>query len=140
MGHTAETDEAIERTIILTFVEKAVQERLLAFVGKPRARDKLRRELLDPRRMSQGFITTVPATLQTTDGIWGLLAKPRPPADCYLVSENVAWDASRMPLRQALDLVVGSGWSTLVCCHPERLLYFEGEAPGLRAILSTGPR
>ena len=45
-----------------------------------------------------------------------------------------------MSLRAALDLVVGGGWKTLVRCDPERLLYFEGEALGLRAILAAGPR
>jgi len=83
-----EIDETTDRTIVSTFVEKSARERLLAFIGKPRARGKLRRELLDLRRMNQGVITTVPAALQSAHGIGGLLAKSRPPADCYLVSEN----------------------------------------------------
>jgi len=129
--------QSVERTIVSTFVEKARRERLLALVEKPRARDKLRRELLDLSRMDVRLVALVPRGAQTSAGIRTLLAKAGAPAHCYIVSENPDWDASRMPLAEALDLVVGAGWVTLVCCRPEGLLYFEGEAPGLRAILSA---
>src|SRR5258708_34624887 len=129
-------DSETERVIGSTFGGKAGQARLLDFIAKPGVRVKLRRELLDLRRMNPRLVAEVPLGSQTSAGIRGLLARSQAPEDCYLISENADWDGARMALNEALDLVVGAGWSTLVSCRPDRLLYYEGERRS-RAILSV---
>jgi hypothetical protein len=127
---------AIERSLIAAFVAKDRQERLLNLVGRRGAREKFRRELLDLSRMESRFVRRIAATDQNTGAIHQLLIKAGAPADCHVVSENPDWDEGRMPLKQALDRVVGAQFATLVVCRPESLLYYEGEAVGSRAILS----
>jgi hypothetical protein len=133
-----EDRDSLERTIVSTFVRKEYQPRALAFVGNPRKREKLLHELTDLRRLDGRFFTHVPSSLQTSAGIYDLLAKAHAPADCYLISENRDWDGTRRPLAQALALVIGQGFATLLACRPDSLAYYEGEAPSLRVILSTG--
>jgi hypothetical protein len=140
VGHTALVIDAetTERTIITSFVDKRRQERLLGFVGNPRARGKLREELVDLSRMNQRFIIPIPPSLQGSTQTRQLLTKMGAPPECYLICEKSAWDGVRMPLEKALGLIVASGWKALVSCRPDSLLYYEGEAPGLRVILSPG--
>jgi hypothetical protein len=134
-----EDPEATERLIIGSFVPHDRRDRLLGFIGNPRARDKVRRELLDLRRLEQQFVVPIPPVSQTSAEIRRLLEQAGAPARCYVISENPDWDALWMPLADALDSAVGSGWSTLVSCRPDALLFHEGEIAAQRAILSKQP-
>ena len=120
-----------------TFVREEYQARALAFVGNPRKRGKLLHELTDLRRLDDRLFAHVPPSLQTSAKIYELLAKARAPSDCYLISEKRDWDGTRKPLAQAVSLIVGQGFVTLLVCRPDGLAYYEGEAPNLRVILST---
>jgi hypothetical protein len=133
----AESDQAVERTLVATFIEKSYRERLLGMIGKPRARPKLRRELLDAARFDTRFIVPIPPYVHTDAAILDLLRQRGAPPECYMVSERGRWDGSRLSLPEALGLVIGSGWRTLVACRPESLVYYEGEALKARIVLAT---
>ena len=140
-----ESDQEVERCLVRAFIEKSYRERLLGMIGKPRARPKLRRELLDVARFDARCIVPIPSYMHTDAAILELLRQRGAPPECYMVSEKGGWDASRLPLPTALGLVIGSGWRTLVACRPESLVYYEGEALKSRIILaaavpSTGGR
>lgn len=62
------------------------------------------------------------------------------PTTCYLISENGEWDGKTMNLGEALRLVVGYSYGTLISCKPGVLGYFEGEGPGERFILQKHPK
>jgi hypothetical protein len=55
---------------------------------------------------------------------------------CHVISESPAIDGSRLPLPEALGVVVGFGLGTLLSCVPGKLAYFEGEGPSDRCILA----
>jgi hypothetical protein len=56
-------------------------------------------------------------------------------ATCYVISEAAGLDAKRLPLREALDRVIGYGMGTLLSCVPGKLAFYEGEGPSDRCIL-----
>jgi hypothetical protein len=56
------------------------------------------------------------------------------PEQCCVVSESVGLDARTLPLKEALELIIGMSTGTLVSCIPGRLGYFEGEDTGERFI------
>jgi hypothetical protein len=56
------------------------------------------------------------------------------------VSEDPDIDGKRLPLDEALLLVVGAGNGTLLSCVPGLLAYYEGEGPGDRFLLARKPK
>ena len=49
------------------------------------------------------------------------------PAKCYVLAANSDLDAREMPLREALDAIIGMGDGAFVSCIPGRLGFFEYE-------------
>src|SRR6266550_7663490 len=69
----------------------------------------------------------------------GAVAEEWCPGLCWLVSERSDWDGRQMPLAEALEAVVGTGFGTIISCIPGRLGYFEGEMPRDRNLLQHRP-
>jgi hypothetical protein len=133
----AVSDQEVERRLVDTFIEKSYRERLRGMIGKPRLRPKLTRELLDVARFDARFVVPIPPHMQTDAAILELLRQRGAPPECHMVSEKGAWDASRVSLPEALGLVIGRGFRTLVACRPESLVYYEGEAMNERIVLAA---
>ncbi len=126
-------EEAFVRAFILT--EK--QERYLELLASPRRRhgflDRLNHHLdYDP-----ALATHVPAFDQTASCIGRLLRQRGAPEICHTISSHREWDGQELPLRQALDLIVGFSMGTVLCCVPGKLAYYEAEDLSRRYILST---
>jgi hypothetical protein len=133
-------DQGVEQTVVSTFVEKSYRMRLLGMIGSPRTRSKMVRELVDLRRFDNRFVFPIPHGFQASREINKLLRDRGAPAECYIISENTDWDATHRPLAEAISLVVGAGWTSLIVCRPDRLLYYEGEALRARYVLAAPGR
>ncbi len=57
------------------------------------------------------------------------------PSECYVLSAGWEEGARSVPLRDALNEVVGSSFGTIVSCIHGKLGYYEGEDPGHRKLL-----
>lgn len=68
------------------------------------------------------------------DRIDTLLRERGAPDECRVMSPTASLDGRTMPLREALESVVGRK-AALVICVPGTLAYWEGEPPSLRQIL-----
>jgi hypothetical protein len=84
----------------------------------------------DPR-----WVTPVPVAEQDAGAIERILRSLGAPDDCHVLCGAGGVDGKDLPLRNALDLVVGSICGTLVICIPGRLAYHEGEERHDRNIL-----
>ncbi len=129
-----------EEQLIHAFVLPERQDRLLALLSSPKQRRKLTAGLAHFRALDPRFATQIAPAEQDAATIEGLLRKRGAQEICHVLSENSALDARELPLREALQAVVGRGMGTFLSCIPGRLGYFESEEPGERYILErTAP-
>jgi hypothetical protein len=126
-----------EQAMVKAFIVTRKQQRWLDFLSKPKRRKDILRTLPHLKDLDERFLLRVPAP-QSTSVILEMLEQRRAPEQCYVVSESAGLDARTLPLKQALQLIVGMSAGTLVSCIPGRLGYFEGEASGERFILQRG--
>ena len=125
-----------EEPLINSFVLRERRERMLEFHSNPKRRAKATAALahfadLDPR-----WVVALRSDEQTPSAIERTLRQLGAGDLCHVVSENHAIDGKRLPLKSALDQVVGQGMGTLLSCVPGVLAYFEGEGPSERCILA----
>jgi len=76
-----------------------------------------------------------PSDEQTPSRLAALLRARGAPEECVLLAEDAALDGRRLPLAEALSMVVGRGMGAFLSCIPGRLAFYEGEEPGQRYIL-----
>jgi hypothetical protein len=81
-------------------------------------------------------MTAVAPDRQTCRAISSLLRANGAGDTCLVISENSAFDCRRMPLDEALDLVMGTNSGSILSCVPGRLAYYEGEEPSDRCIFA----
>lgn len=129
-----------EELLIRSFVIPARRERFAQLLANPKRRAKATEALahfggLDPR-----WIVALPGESQNPAAVERELRRRGAGDSCHLVSESRELDGRRLPLRSALDLVVGRGMGTLIPCVPGRLGYFEGEGPSERCSLARPTR
>ena len=118
------------------FVARRQRRRITALMeAGDRGRPKLRLLLAHAIELDERHAVRCPPRDQTPEGLERLLAGLGAAADCYVLSESPDLDGRTMPLRAALDAVVGRGFGAFVSCAPGRLGYFEAEGPGERYLL-----
>jgi len=127
--------EVHEAAFVRAFVILAKQGRLLELLPNRKGRESILRTLYHFRDLDLRFARQITPSEQSPEGIETLLLKLGAPHECYLVSDNRNLDARTMPLRSALEEIVGTGGGTLLSCIPGQLGYFEGEAKGDRWLL-----
>lgn len=121
-------------SIVAAFVREPRQERYLELLKNERGRRKIRNELAHFTNFSPQAIVHIPAEKQTPPLIERLLLGFGASRHCSIFSELEDCDASDIPLRDALDAVVGRGIGAIISCGPS-LAYYESEDPGIRFIL-----
>lgn len=135
------TSTDIEKQIIEAFVVPSKRARFLEGLANPKKRPKTLDRLyhhiddLDSRYRWQ-----VPSGEQSSAEILANLKARGAPDECYIVSCWDKFDQQTMPLRDALEGVVGYGMGTIISCIPGRLAYYEAEEPGQRFILERATR
>jgi hypothetical protein len=121
----------VEEEMLSAFVLPAKADRYKELLATKKGRLKVVGELdhfrdLDPRSCRKI------ADRGTYVTILGRLADLGAPDVCHVISSNPEIDGRDMPLREALQVTVGSRFGTFISCVPGRLAYYESEEPNER--------
>lgn len=137
---TSDVAMSPDEQLIRAFVLPERQDRLLALLSGTKQRRKLAASLAHFHALDPRFATRIAPGQQNAAAIEVLLRDRGAPEFCQVISEDPALDARELPLRDALQVVVGRGMGTFLSCIPGRLGYFESEEPGERYLLErTAP-
>ena len=131
------TDLEHSSAIVRAFIVPERRERYLSLLSSARGREKLRHALAHLRDLDPRCTRELPKGVHTPAQIAALLRAKGAPGECVLLAEDVALDGRRLPLDDALDVVIGRGMGTFISCVPGRLGFYEGEGPGVRYVLET---
>jgi hypothetical protein len=123
------------QSIITAFIRPERAPRYLSLLANRNGREKLRGKLAHFADLNPRFAQPVTGSEGTPQALERILKAKGAPERCYCLSENVELDDQELPLRSALERVIGSGMGTFLSCLPGRLAYFEGEEPGERYVL-----
>ena len=129
------TAEKHEKRFIVNLVVPTKRQRFLDFVRNDKHRRKFLAELDHPDFIERRYVIPIPPNLQTANDIARMLGDRQAPLECYLISNSRRMDRCFIDLLTALDMVIGSGFGTVISCLPGKLVYFEGEGPGDRFLL-----
>ena len=122
-------------TLIRAFIAPPRQERYLSLLTSVRGRDKLRARLAHLRDLDERFVCSPPSNEQSPSALASILRRHGAPEECVLLAEDPLLDGRRLPLTEALEMVVGRGMGALLSCIPGRLAFYESEEPKQRFIL-----
>jgi hypothetical protein len=137
MQRDFESDEDHASALIRAFVAPARRERYLKLLATPRGRAKVRAALAHFPDLDRRKAHLLPAVDHTPERLAERLRDLGAPPECVLLAEDPALDGCRLPLEQALRVVVGGGMGAFVSCIPGRLAYFEGEYASERYLLKA---
>ena len=115
-----------------TFTDPSKRERYEVLLSSEKGRMKVRSSLDHFGDLDLRYCKKLAGAEQRQTRISELLRGLGAPHDCYVISSNSEVDGKELQLDDALDLVVGRGCGTFVCCVPGALAYFEGESAGER--------
>jgi hypothetical protein len=125
-----------ERTFFLNLSSPNVKKRIIGMLEKPEKRKKFRALLPHSTIFDSRWVCNIPKNKQCPDGIYRMLRDKNAPDDCHMISSCGEIEGVDMPLREALERVVGQLLGgTVIICIAESLGYFEGEEYGDRYIL-----
>ena len=125
-----------EEALIAAFIVRERRERMVTLLRNPKRRAKATASLAHFRDLDQRWVVPIPSEAQTPSAIEAALRRRGAGDLCHVISEDAAIDGKQLPLRSALDLVVGTGFGSLLSCVAGALAYFEGEGPSERCILA----
>jgi len=128
--HIAHENELINRLII-----RDKRERISSLLKSKKGRTKLRRDLAHNFIFDSRYSSKIPVNTQTTNLIYDSLRGHNAPDECYLISENSKLDGKFISLKEAIDLVIGLGFGSIISCIPGKLVYYEGEEMNQRYII-----
>jgi hypothetical protein len=123
---------------LAAFLRPDRRARFRRLLVSPKGRKKLRLRLAHFPDLAAGACHEIPASRQTPLGIEAMLVAEGAPPVCFIVSESTDLDGRDLPLKEALEAVIGRGMGSLLSCVPGRLGYYEGEEAGNRCILRRG--
>jgi hypothetical protein len=125
-----------EEAFVRSFIFPDKQARYLEMLVSPKRRNGFLDRLNHHLDYDPSFANRVPPNQQTAGNIELLLRKHGAPEICHTISSLKKWDGLELPLREALELVVGYNIGTVLCCISGRLAYYESEDISERYILS----
>jgi hypothetical protein len=123
-----------EEDFVRAFIVPEKQERYLALLSSPKRRHGFLDRLNHNADYDAQFASHVPPSQQSAAAIERLLRQRGAPDICHTISSHAAWDGRDLPLREALDLIVGFSMGSVLSCIPGRLAYYEAEDLGARYI------
>jgi hypothetical protein len=116
-----------EEQTIRSFVSRQKRERYLSFVSRPQTRTKFTHALAHFRDIDSRYKIPIPPSKQSPNGIARILEAKGAASLCYVISEHPGLDARELPLKEALETIVGRGMGTIISCIPGRLAFIETE-------------
>jgi hypothetical protein len=129
-----------EQAFVRAFVVADKQERYLAKLGSNRHRKEFLSRLHHNLDYAPKFVTRIPPAEQNALRILERLRKLGAPAQCYAIAADIKFDARELPLKEALDAVVGMGSGIVLSCVPGVLAYYESEEVNGRFVFSRAQR
>jgi hypothetical protein len=112
---------------IRAFVVPQKRDRYVDTVSNEKRRKKFIAELSHFGDFDSRWIVQITPSSQNPKDILGMLQKRGATATCHAISEFKELDRQEIPLKDALDKIVGYQMGTILCCLPGRLAYFESE-------------
>ncbi|MDP9422722.1 MAG: hypothetical protein M3Q19_07805 [Pseudomonadota bacterium] len=112
----------------LAFLEEPSRRRLqtLLELGEKRRRDV--QELLHHSvRLDPRYRQHLTGSDAFSGPVEALLKKRGAPSNCYVLAADSHLDGREMPLREALEAIIGMGNGAFVSCIPGRLGFYEYE-------------
>lgn len=112
----------------LAFLEEPSRRRMqtLLELGEKRRRDV--RELLHHSvRLDPRYRQHLTGSDAFSGPVEAILKKRGAPSTCYVLAANSDLDGRELPLREALEAIIGMGDGAFVSCIPGRLGFFEYE-------------
>ena len=112
----------------LAFLAEPTKRRMetLLDLGEKRRRDV--RDLLDHSvRFDPRFSRHLTGNDAFAGPVEAMLLKAGAPSSCYVLAADSDIDGREMPLREALDAIIGMGDGAFVSCIPGQLGFFEYE-------------
>jgi hypothetical protein len=125
----------VEQALVRAFILPERRSRWLELLASRKGRGRLMKALAHEVPLDPRFAHLLPSGQQSSMKIETILLSKGAPSTCYVMSEWSELDGREMPLREALNDVVGHGMGTFLSCLPGRLGYFEFEDPRQRYIL-----
>lgn len=125
-----------EATLISTFVNPTKRKHLIEVLANPKRRHRATAELAHFHDLDPSTVVPLEDAAQTSAAIESALRTRGAGENCHVISENRAIDGKTLPLKSALDKVVGQGMGTLLSCVPGELAYYESAGPSDRCILA----
>jgi hypothetical protein len=125
-----------EATLISTFVNPIKRKHLIEILANPKRRHRATATLAHFNDLDPSTVVRLEGTAHTPSAIESALRSRGAADTCHVISENRAIDGKHLPLKVALEKVVGQGMGTLLSCVPGELGYYEGEGPSDRCILA----
>ncbi|MFN2466865.1 MAG: hypothetical protein ABR521_01855 [Gaiellaceae bacterium] len=111
------------------FLKTGSSSRYVQLSKTPRGREKWVQGLahFDPSNLEERFARPLPDAARTAATVAALLERRGAPEVCWVMSEDRDFDASELPLRDALDEFHGRLCGVVLSCVPGRLAYLETE-------------
>lgn len=119
-----------EEIIVKTFFIKRIQDRVLFELStrKKKRKDALSRLSHNYKKvLDENYMLEIPKPNSDYMEIAKLLQEYGAGVFCYVISWNNVIDGKELPLKIALEQVIGSGMPTLISCISNKLIYFEAE-------------
>jgi len=125
-----------EETLISTFVNPAKRKHLIEILANPKRRHRATVTLAHFTEFDPSAVVPLDTAAQEPAAIESALRIRGAGDTCHVISENRDIDGKHLPLKVALEKVVGHGLGTLLSCVPGELAYYEGTSPSDRCILA----
>jgi hypothetical protein len=106
------------------FSNPSKHERYEELLRSPEGRTKVLTDLDHFGDLDLRFCKKLQGSEHSQSRICDLLRSLGAPPTCYVISSNSEVDGREFQLDEALNLVVGRGCGTFVCCIPGALAYF----------------
>ena len=126
-----------EATLISTFVNGAKRKHLIEILANPKRRHRATATLAHFGDFDPSLVVRLGSDIQTAAAIEGALRSRGAGEHCHVISDNRAIDGKHLPLKSALEKVVGHGMGTVLSCIAGELAYYEGQDPAERCILAA---
>lgn len=112
----------------LAFLAEPTRRRMETLLGLGEKRRAEARSLLHHAvRLDQRHAQHLTGSDAFADPVEAMLRKRGAPASCYVLAAGTDLDGREMPLREALEAIVGMGDGAFVSCIPGRLGFYEYE-------------
>lgn len=118
----------VEEKTIRAFIRKDKQERCCLLLATPKRRREFTREFAHFKWLDERFATPIPPNVvHTAEQMISVLRRKGAGRTVWAISADPAIDSTELLLEDAIRLVLGSDWGTILSCIPGKLGFFRGE-------------